>query len=330
MTARAPSEDQLDSDPTGWAASLLAMHSLESGPLRPMAGWSNSLWASGARVVRISSGRFEHSLSHEAKVLRSLPHVPCPRVLANGVVGQRREWMIQTRAPGVDLMRAWPHLDPPERERAVRSMAQALRAVHATPLRTELREPPWRAAALRPGGDLSTALRVHPRRHRQLVDAGLERGTAAESLLLATTSFIEARLGAFADDGEVLTHGDLTFANVIWDGSQARLVDFESSGAAPIDRELDLLLRFVTSPEAFSPGAATDSTALYEPVIGWLRDAYPEMFAHPDLVRRLEVYDALWELVQLLNYPADHPRDTAARLETIVTGRAPWISVIGR
>jgi aminoglycoside phosphotransferase (APT) family kinase protein len=128
----------------------------------------------------------------------------------------------------------------------------------------------------------------------------------------------------------VLTHGDLTFTNVIWDGRQARLVDFESSGTAPIDRELDLLLRFLTSPEAFSPGAAGDSRPLYDPVIGWLRDAYPEMFAHPELVRRLEVYDALWELVQLLNYPPDHPRDTAARLETIVTGRAPWKALIGR
>ena len=255
MPAKAPSEDQLDRDPAAWAASLLAMHGLESVPLEPMAGWSNSLWASGAHVVRISSGRFEHSLSHEAEVLRSLPHVACPRVLANGVVG-RREWMIQTRAPGVDLMQAWPHLDPAERERAVRSLVQALRAVHATPLRTALREPPWRAAALRPGGDLSTALRVHPRHYRQLADAGLERRAAPEPLLRAAVSFIEARLDAFADDHEVLTHGDLTFANVIWDGSQARLVDFESSGAAPIDRELDLLLRFLTSPEAFSPGAA--------------------------------------------------------------------------
>jgi hypothetical protein len=25
-----------------------------------------------------------------------------------------------------------------------------------------------------------------------------------------------------------------------------------------------------------------------------------------------------------MNYPPDHPRNTAARLETIVTGRAPW------
>jgi aminoglycoside phosphotransferase (APT) family kinase protein len=327
LTAKAPSAGRLDRDPAGWAGNLLAMHGLETGQLEPMAGWSNQLWASRAHVVRISSGRFRQSLSYEAEVLRSLPHVPCPRVVANGVVG-RREWMIQTRAPGANLMTAWPHLDRAERERAVRSLALALRAVHATPLRDALREPPWRTAALRPGGDLSVALRVHPGRYRQLVDFCVERSVAAPALLRAAADFIEARLGAFADDREVLTHGDLTFTNVIWDGEQARLVDFETSGATPLDRELDLLLRLLDSPEAVSAGAG-QSRALYDPVMGWLRDAYPELMAHPDLVRRLEVYDALWELVQLLNYPADHPRATAARLEAIVTGRAPWKDLIG-
>ncbi len=328
MNAKAPGQDQLDRDPAGWAASLLAVHGLESGPLEPMMGWSNLLWASAAHVVRISSGRFRQSLSHEAEVLRALSHVPCPRVLANGVVGQR-EWMIQTRMPGANLLQAWPRLDLAERERAVRSLAAALRAVHATPLRPALREPPWRAAALRPGGDLSVALRVHPRYYRQLADAGLERGVTSASLLEAAASFIEARLGAFADDREVLTHGDVTFANVVWDGAQAHVVDFEGSGAAPVDRELDLLLRFLGSPEAVSPSATGQSAALYEPVIGWLRDGYAELLTHPDLVRRLEVYDVLWELVQLLNYPPDHPRNTTARLETIVTGRAPWKALIG-
>ena len=107
---------------------------------------------------------------------------------------------------------------------------------------------------------------------------------------------------------------------MIWDGDQAALVDFESAGAAPLDRELDVLLRFLAAPEAFSPDSAAGPAALYRPVVGWLRDAYPELFAHPDLSERLEVYDALWELVQLMNYPPDHPRDTAGRLAAIVAG----------
>ncbi len=63
---------------------------------------------------------------------------------------------------------------------------------------------------------------------------------------------------------------------------------------------------------------------MFSPVLPWLRDAYPEMFGHPDLIARLEVYDALWELVQLLNYPADHPRRTTRRLGRILAGDAAW------
>lgn len=62
-----PGEDQLERDPEGWAAALLAMHGLESGPLEPMEGWSNRLWGSGAHVVRVSSGRFDGSLSYEPR-----------------------------------------------------------------------------------------------------------------------------------------------------------------------------------------------------------------------------------------------------------------------
>ncbi|MES2344091.1 MAG: phosphotransferase [Pseudomonadota bacterium] len=322
------SETDLDRDPAGWAAELLARHGLEAGDLEPMAGWSNAIWASETHVVRIASGRFAGSLSHEAAVLRALTEVPCPRVTATGQVGER-EWMIQTRLSGTNLMRLWPGLDLAERERAVRSLAQAMRAVHATPLAPDLREPPWRAAALRPGGDPSVALRVHPIHVRRLVAANRERGTAPEPLLTAAATFIEDRLACFADDADALTHGDLAFANVIWDGTRAGLVDFESGGAAPIDRELDVLLRFLGAPEAFSPDAAPGSAAAYAPVLGWLRDAYPELFAHPALADRLAVYGALWELTQLMNYPSDHPRDTAGRLAAILAGRAPWTAALG-
>jgi hypothetical protein len=323
MTADLPGQAELDSDPGGWAAGLLAAHGIGGAAPVRMQGWSNAIWASDTHVVRISSGRFDQSLSYEADVLRALAHVACPRVVAGGRIGAR-EWMIQTRMAGENLMQTWPRLGLAERERAVRALALALRGVHASPLRTELHEPPWRAAAVRPGGDLSIALRLDPIHYRRLVDANLAGCTAPAALLAATSLFVEARLAGFDDDIAVLAHGDVTFANVVWDGTTASLVDFESAGAAPIDRELDVLLRFLDGPDAFSPDSAGASKALCPPVLGWLRDAYPEMFAHPALIERLEVYDALWELVQLLNYPPDHPRNTVARLETIVTGRAPW------
>ena len=228
MTADLSGEAELDLDPGGWAASLLAVYGIGGGALSPMQGWSNAIWANDTHVVRISSGRFDQSLGYEAGVLGALTHIPCPRVVAVGRIGGR-EWMIQTRLAGETLMQAWPRLSLADRERAVRSLAKTLRGVHTTPLCDELREPPWRAAALRPGGDLSTALRLDPIHYRRLVDANLERGTAPADLLHAASALIAARLALFEDDVPVLTHGDATFTNVIWDGTTAKDVVYDGS-----------------------------------------------------------------------------------------------------
>ncbi len=314
------------SAPRRFVEDLLTDHGLPRGALERLQGWANQIWLAKTYVVRISSGRFVGSFAYEARALRALGHVPCPRVLATGDA-DGREWMIQTRLAGVSLLTAWPDLSEPDREAAIRSLAAALGAVHETPAGSDLAEPPWRAAALCPGGDVSMAYRAPPTACSRLIEANLRAQTAPESLLHDAGRFIDSRLGLFALDTPVLTHGDVSFANVLWDGKQAALVDFESAGLGPLDRELDLLLRFLSAPGEFSPGAAS-AAPMFTPVLGWLRDAYPELFGHPDLIARLEVYDALWELVQLLNYPPDHPRNTAARLGRILAGDAVWKAAI--
>lgn len=185
-------------------------------------------------------------------------------------------------------------------------------------------EPGWLTAALAPNGDASQAYRAPPSRHRRLIDANLSRETAPTDLLAATGAFIEARLGSFAHGSDVLIHGDISFANVMWDDERAVLIDFETAGAAPRDRELEAFLRFVADPADFFPGRAGDLGGGFMQAPRWLCEAYPELWANPDLIGRLEVYDALWELVQLLNHPANHARGTISRLRAILAGRASW------
>ena len=312
----------MQNDPRHFVEDLLAAQGLRCETLERLRGWSNQVWVAETHVVRISSGRFPLSFAYEARALRALEHVACPRVVATGEAGGH-EWMIQTRLPGVSLLTAWPGLSVTDREAAMRSLASALRAVHETPTGSDLGEPPWRAAALGPGGDASMAYRAPPNAYPRLIDANLQARTATDLLLRDAGRFIESRLGLFERDTPVLTHGDVSFANVLWDGEQAALVDFESAGLAPLDRELDLLLRFLCAPREFSPDAA-GTAPMFSPVLPWLRDAYPALFDHPDLIARLEVYDVLWELVQLLNFPPGHPRDTAARLARILAGDAIW------
>src|SRR5690606_22131923 len=78
-------------------------------------------------------------------------------------------------------------------------------------------------------------------RGRPHVDPGLLRD--AESMVRGDAPAIEP----FTAD--TLIHGDLHFENVLWDGYVITAVlDFEFSRGAPIDLELDVLLRFCAFP----------------------------------------------------------------------------------
>jgi hypothetical protein len=59
--------------------------------------------------------------------------------------------------------------------------------------------------------------------------------------------------------------------------------------------------------------------------VGWLGDSYPAIFAHPRLDARLAVYEALWQLVQLLHYPpgSGHP-DPWRHLRALLEAGDRW------
>jgi hypothetical protein len=66
--------------------------------------------------------------------------------------------------------------------------------------------------------------------------------------------------------------------------------------------ELDTILRFCAHPENFPPSPAQASPVsanAFRNVPEWLADEYPELFRASGLKGRLEVYDALWHLVQI-------------------------------
>src|SRR5438034_1209847 len=49
-------------------------------------------------------------------------------------------------------------------------------------------------------------------------------------------------------DGSTLVHGDLTFENILWDGRNVTMLDYEWSQGAPADVDLDILLRCCALP----------------------------------------------------------------------------------
>ena len=165
---------------------------------------------------------------------------------------------------------------------------------------------PWLEDALAPGGPRRDAYHAPPDRYRDLLEAadalpGVDRGVLRE-----VGAFVAERLDAFAPEPEALVHADAHFGNILWDdGRISALLDFEAARPAPPDLELDAVLRFAREPELFDwPSLPVNLTRRdLAGFVDWLGDSYPAIFSHPQLDARLGVYEALWQLVQLLHFP---------------------------
>ncbi|MBA3946473.1 MAG: hypothetical protein H0X37_18150 [Herpetosiphonaceae bacterium] len=58
---------------------------------------------------------------------------------------------------------------------------------------------------------------------------------------------------------------------------------------------------------------------------GWLAEAYPQLLAHPRLTARLEVYEALWQLVQVFHFGrGSGVHDPWAHLRVLLDSTNSW------
>ena len=312
-----------------FAASLLTSLGLASSPLQVADGWSNRVWLAPSHVVRLSSGRFRDAFAHEARILRLLPsnvlHAP---VVAHGRT-DGEEWLVLGRVPGVPLVMAWSAMTRRNWPQATRQLGELLRNLHQCSVPADLRNP-WLDDALAPSGHRRDAYHAPPDRYLELLAAAYAVPGVDRLLLDEVGAFIAERLDAFATEPLALVHSDMHFGNILWNnGHISALLDFEGARLAPPDLELDTLLRFAREPELFDwPSAPVTLTRADLSVFAdWLADSYPDLFAHPQLAARLSVYEALWQLVQLLHFPPGSGRpDPWGHLKRLVeTGRRwPW------
>jgi hypothetical protein len=107
-------------------------------------------------------------------------------------------------------------------------------------------------------------------------------------------------------DDRTLVHGDLTFENVLWNGTEITAVlDFEWSRGAPPDVDLDVLLRMCAYPFLHVAADYEDQTraADYVDVPRWLAEAEPSLFSAPRQLDRLVLYSIAYDMRELLAFP---------------------------
>jgi aminoglycoside phosphotransferase (APT) family kinase protein len=290
----------------GEVRGILGDYGLPGEALTLSDGFANLVVLTPDHVVRLNEGRFPDAFRHEARVLAKLPgDIPHPVAVAHGPRAAGGEYLILERLPGDNLRAVWPALSPADRHRIVEDLAGLARRLHALPAADWMRNP-WvdEVLALRRWGD---AYHARPQVSALLIESARSARPDLRDALAETSRFIDERLHAFDCESTAFVHTDLHFRNVIVaNGQITGLIDFEGSRTGPPDVELDMLLRTLAPP-------GEGQMSAYAGAIGTFRSAYPGLFGHPLLIDRLEVYEALWHLVQLHHWkPGDRWTDDPA------------------
>ena len=106
-------------------------------------------------------------------------------------------------------------------------------------------------------------------------------------------------------DEFVLVHNDLHFDNIIVGNGKIKIIDFERSMYAPKDFELDIIYRMIRKPWKFASEETEKYTDIsqYANIMSYVNKYYPELISTPNLYERLAIYDIVYYLEQLIEYP---------------------------
>lgn len=264
----------------------------------------NEVFIGTNHVVRVNRHPNQR-LRREALLCHYLPDASwAPQVVAyGGEVGA--DFLIVNRLPGSPLAHCWPDMSVGQRRSAIEQLGAILNQLHSIPTPIQL-----------PRVDNMPYL-IDPRCITPLVPLLLEIDKLRE--LGFDRRVLDAAEDVAHDTGDALAtfeqrqliHGDLTFENMLWDGERlSGVLDFEWCRGAPIDMELDVLLRLVALPFAHVAEEYESRTLVqdYELIPEWLAEDCPDMFSHPQLFDRLRLYAMAYDLADLASDPAPRPR----------------------
>jgi len=280
----------------------------------PGAGWadatwlpsdSNDAWRRDDAVLRICWRGDRERLRRETLLARDLP----PEMLHPGVIAAGEHagmpWQLMRFVPGHRLADAWLTMEPRRLRTIVTQLAQLLQTLHAWNPTDAVRDSLAEREASRDDPAEHNLLPLPVEQTVRLIDRIASLPYVDPTLVRA----VERRLGLLADidpfaraEPRAVVHGDAQVSNLVVDDHHiAALLDYEWCRMAPVDSELAIWLHVLRITAITSPGNALP------PVLRWLREDYPALFAHPDLEGRLWLYALAFTLRGLLVWPPDAP-----------------------
>ncbi|MEY2472301.1 MAG: hypothetical protein QOK28_1630 [Actinomycetota bacterium] len=268
----------------------------------------NNVWQIDELFLRISFRGDRRRLHREAALLGALPsQIPHVEVVDVGDADDL-EWMLTKAVPGDNLATVAVSLPPDTVRSAIVQLAEMLAVLHdwspPAPVAAALQA---KHAELNVGNAVDIVctdlVPVPAQRVSALIPALKSLPFVDHGLVDAAVDRVE-ELAHYVDDDEYrhVIHGDAGPANVhIEDGRVTAVMDFEFARLAPRDLEL---ISFVRGLDAQRITEGTTS-----PVLAWLAEGYPALFAHVHIEERLWLYGLAFALETVLFWPPDQPEN---------------------
>jgi scyllo-inosamine 4-kinase len=306
------------------AAAIYAEYGVDFATTQRAGGWTNAVWLADDLALRMSMTKQRESLLREARLSALFPSaVGYPAVLATGMTDEIA-WSLASRLQGTSLEEAWAGLHWEERVIALRGVWARAQAVHAVPV-TEAAVIVSRQAWFN-NSDAQTA------------EASLIRLSAAGILSAAECRVLHDVLNGFwnalPDAPCVLCHGDLTLGNVLWHGGQTvALLDFEFALIAPVQLDLNHLVKCAFGPEDVALPLSTDDRQgilqLRRAVLELAQPLLVQPRSH-DLLRGYAILLELWLLeLWLANPEGEGPLEQwepLRRLRSLADGAGGYLA----
>jgi aminoglycoside phosphotransferase (APT) family kinase protein len=282
---------------------------------------NNDVWRLSAGYLRVAWRGDRGRLAREAALLSRIQgFLPVPEVLGHGG-DDRLSWSLTAAMPGIPLADVATTPVPAGLRDLAKETARLLRTLHDWRVPADLPSTlglPCRTDPLRLAGaelvlPASSAIGLIPlARQLPFVDHGVLDAAAERMRELA-----DLTSGTEPSGTEVLLHGDFYLGNVLVEnGRVSALIDFEFSRIGPPDLELISIVRAID--------AETRLGVPRPPLLIWLAEDYPELFAAADLRTRLWLYALAYTIRHIIFWPPDrgesdglhpaHPTRTLRRL----------------
>lgn len=190
---------------------------------------------------------------------------------------------------GVSLYNVWHTLSNDERENIIKQLCEAMKSIHSNKSKEQNFD--WNNCLQNQFTELyskAKTLNIFTKQEQKLIE------------------YAFSKFSKYLKKEElVLVHNDLHFDNILYKSGKIKIIDFERSMYAPKDFELDIIYRMIRKPWKFASEETEQYTnsSDYTNIKLYIEKYYPELVNVKSLPQRLAIYDMIYYLRQLINYP---------------------------